>query len=44
MLRKILPGLLILSLVGCQSISEPEKPVTPAKPAVEKPKAKRQMA
>ena len=40
MLRKIFPGLLILSLVGCQSISEPEKPVTPVKPATEKPKAK----
>ncbi|WP_216937052.1 MULTISPECIES: tetratricopeptide repeat protein [unclassified Acinetobacter] len=38
MLRKILPGLLILSLVGCQSMPEPEKPIPP-KPATEKPKA-----
>jgi hypothetical protein len=38
MLRKILPGLLILSLVGCQTMPEPEKPVSPAKPAAEKPK------
>lgn len=39
MLRKILPGLLILSLVGCQTVPEPQKPVSPAKPAAEKPKA-----
>lgn len=39
MLRKILPGLLILSLVGCQTMPEPQKPVSPAKPAAEKPKA-----
>ncbi|MFV5405718.1 tetratricopeptide repeat protein [Acinetobacter sp. 228] len=38
MFKKILPGLLILSLVGCQTIVEPEKPASPAKPATEKPK------
>lgn len=38
MLQKIIPGLLILSLVGCQSFPEPEKPTAPAKPAAEKPK------
>src|SRR5690606_11575366 len=37
MLQKIIPGLLILSLVGCQSFPEPE-PAAPAKPATEKPK------
>jgi hypothetical protein len=39
MLRKLIPGLLILGLVGCQSISEPEQPATPSKPPVQqKPK------
>lgn len=39
MLQKIIPGLLILSLVGCQTISEPEQPVTKSKSVAEKPKA-----
>ena len=39
MLRKFIPGLLILGLVGCQSMSEPEPPVAPSKPPVQqKPK------
>lgn len=42
MLQKIIPGLLILSLVGCQSFPEPEKPTAPAKPATEKPKTQTQ--
>lgn len=42
MLQKIIPGLLILSLVGCQSFPEPEKPTAPAKPAAEKPKTQTQ--
>lgn len=38
MLDKVISGLLILGLVGCQTISEPEQPLTPAKPAQEQPK------
>lgn len=40
MLRKLIPGLLILGLVGCQSMSEPEQPAAPSKPPVQqKPKS-----
>lgn len=35
MLRKLIPGLLILGLVGCQSMSEPEQPAAPSKPPVQ---------